>query len=167
VTAPRTETRVDLGTLLAALGAVLLLISLFLDWYGEPDGNGAITGWASFELVDVVLAALALLVLYEALAGIFALGRPLAATASASRLAGPVALVLVLVSLIDDPPWAAAFFIDPELEVGIWLALGGTALMTVGSLLGRVRVSFVRADEPATRSGARIYDTDTETRPLP
>src|SRR3712207_7057802 len=54
---------------------------------------------------------------------------------------------LVVVSMIDEPP--IAFFAE-ELEVGIWLALAGAVLMSLGGLLARVRVSFVR--EPAPRS---------------
>jgi len=54
--------------LLAGLGALALLISLFLDWYGQrhPIGSSGgapdvgITAWTSFELIDILFAALAL-----------------------------------------------------------------------------------------------------------
>ena len=45
--------RFDIGPLLVALGALVLLVGLFLDWYG------GVNAWNSFELADVVLAALA------------------------------------------------------------------------------------------------------------
>ena len=40
--------------MLLALGALLLLVSLFLDWYGP------LTAWNAFEVTDVLLAALAI-----------------------------------------------------------------------------------------------------------
>ena len=46
---------VDAGTILAAVGAALLIASLFVEWY-DPAG----TGWQVFEVVDVLLAAIAL-----------------------------------------------------------------------------------------------------------
>jgi hypothetical protein len=169
VTAPTRETRVDLRSLLAGLGALVLLVSLFLDWYGDPDGDGGRTAWGSFELVDILLAALALVAIYELVRRISDRRRWPDAGALA-RLAGPVALVLVVVSLIDEPPLFA--LVDPDREVGIWLALAGGLLMTIGSLLTRVRVSFVVSDrEPAGAAAppsapTPAHDPDAETRTL-
>src|SRR5262245_65609354 len=47
--------RFDAGTGLVAIGAVLLLVSLFIDWY-KPGGDA----WAVFESLDLVLAAAAI-----------------------------------------------------------------------------------------------------------
>ena len=49
----------DAGAAVAAGGAVLLLISLFLDWYGD-DGHGY-SAWTLFEVIDLLLAAIALI----------------------------------------------------------------------------------------------------------
>src|SRR5437868_844437 len=49
----RMNRRFELGPILVALGALLLIVSLFLDWYG------ALSAWEAFEVVDVLLAALA------------------------------------------------------------------------------------------------------------
>ena len=46
--------RIDAGPALAALGAALLLFSLFLAWFDGRDG------WRVFEALDLVLAGLAL-----------------------------------------------------------------------------------------------------------
>ena len=46
--------RFDAGTGLVAVGAVLLLVSLFIDWY-DPGGDA----WAVFESLDLVLAGVA------------------------------------------------------------------------------------------------------------
>jgi hypothetical protein len=45
--------RFDIGPILLALGAALLLVALFLKWYGP------LTAWNAFELTDILLAALA------------------------------------------------------------------------------------------------------------
>src|SRR3954467_1964845 len=45
--------RFEVGPILVALGALVLLVSLFLDWYGS------LTAWEAFEVVEVLLASLA------------------------------------------------------------------------------------------------------------
>src|ERR671914_335889 len=45
--------RFEVGPLLLALGAGILLVSLFLGWYGT------LTAWEAFEVVEVLLAGLA------------------------------------------------------------------------------------------------------------
>jgi len=86
--------KIDLGSGLVALGALVLLVSLFLEWYDI----GA-SAWDVFEVVDVLLAAAAL----AALAGVVQTVRD----GAAPRWLPPVvlaALVLVIVSIIDRPP---------------------------------------------------------------
>ena len=53
--------RFEVGPILVALGAIVLLVSLFLDWYGS------LTAWDAFEVVEVLLAALAVTALVIAL----------------------------------------------------------------------------------------------------
>ena len=45
--------RFDIGPLIVAVGSLVLLVSLFLDWYGDQ------TAWGAFEVADVLIAALA------------------------------------------------------------------------------------------------------------
>ena len=45
--------RFEVGPILVALAALVLLVSLFLEWYGP------LTAWDAFEVVEVLLAALA------------------------------------------------------------------------------------------------------------
>ena len=47
--------RLEAGPLLVTLGAVLLLVSLFLPWF-----TGEITAWQAFEVWDLVLFVVAL-----------------------------------------------------------------------------------------------------------
>jgi hypothetical protein len=126
--------RLETGPLLVMLGAVLLIVALFLPWYG-PDEFGA---WEVFEVWDLALAALGIASLLAA-AGLLtpdiaALDRRwLPATALA-------ALVIVAVQIVDPPP--AATGLDPD--TGAWLALGAAVVMGIGAVLtfSRVRLSF-------------------------
>jgi hypothetical protein len=135
--------RFDAGTGLVAIGAVLLLVSLFLDWY-RPGGDA----WAVFESVDLALAGAAicaLLAMAPRLGG-GGLGRALPIIAA-------VAFAVVVVQLIDPPPAAR----DAELQTGAWLALAATALMAGGALLGAARISVtvdVRGRERRRRAAA-------------
>ena len=42
--------RFDIGPVVLGLGAILVLVALFLEWYGQ------LSAWDTFELADVVLA---------------------------------------------------------------------------------------------------------------
>jgi peptidoglycan/LPS O-acetylase OafA/YrhL len=116
--------KIDLGEALAALGALLLLVGLFLEWF-----DGA-TAWEAFESLDLVLLLLALTVL-AAVAGVFDwLG---------ARLLAPLGLVLLLVvvtQLIEPPPAVG----DGDLGAGAWLGLAGAGLVLLG---GALRVASV------------------------
>jgi hypothetical protein len=135
--------RFDAGTGLVAVGAVLLLVSLFIDWY-RPGGDA----WAVFEAIDLVLAgaAVSALLAMAPRLGNGGLGRALPIISAA-------AFVVVAVQLIDPPPVVS----DSDLETGAWLALGATAVMAVGSLLGAASISItvdVRGRERRKRAAA-------------
>jgi hypothetical protein len=144
--------RFEMGPLLVALGALLLLVSLFLDWYGP------LSAWDAFEVVDVLLAALAVLSL------VGALGTWLPDVAYVERrwLPGIVLAVVVLVAAeIIDPPPAAA---DLSPDTGAWIALGAAAIMLVGAVLtlGRVSVS-VAVEEREFRHRVSAVDERQQT----
>ena len=135
------------GPLVAAIGAVLLIVSLFLDWY-----EGDLEGFTVFEVLDLLLVLMALLTI-ASLAG----GLGLVRTAPSPALSLAVALftIFVVVSqLLNDPPAVANG--DAGKEVGIWLALGGAALMGAGSLLAFARISltFERRLHPVSDADA-------------
>jgi hypothetical protein len=120
---------IDLGRALLALGAALLLASLFVEWYDD-----GLTAWEVFEALDLLLLALALAAAALAL-------RPGALGPSRSSLA-PVAipavvLVVVVVQLLNPPPAAAGA--DPS--TGAWLALGAAVLMLAGAALAVARIA--------------------------
>jgi hypothetical protein len=135
--------RFDAGTGLVAVGAVLLLVSLFIDWY-KPGGDA----WAVFETVDLALAGAAIcgLLAVAPRFGTGGLGRALPVIAGA-------ALAVVIVQLLDPPPAAR----DSDIATGGWLALAATAIMAGGALLGAASISItvdVRGRERRRRAAA-------------
>ena len=127
--------RIDAGAAVAAAGALLLLVSLFLDWYG--DERQGYSAWTLFEVIDLALAAIALL----------ARSTFLSRSEIESRLPqapllllGGAAVVLTASQLIDAPPAVAQSEFDPE--TGAWLALAGSALVLAGAFMSIARVSF-------------------------
>ena len=154
----RTERLFDGALLLIAIGAAALAVSLFLDWYGVGFDQ-AISAWTAFEFVDMLLAALALAALFavaERMIGIAPVMPPWV-----PLVCGPIALVIVCVSLIDEPP--AAGGASATLEVGGWIAFAAAGLMTIGALLTRVRISLVIG----ARERRAPADADAETRRYP
>ena len=117
--------------MIAAAGAVLLIVSLFLDWYDE------FSAFTVFEVLDLVLVALALATLV-ALAEAIGLVRATPLRGGASLPIGAAALVIVASQLINHPPAGT----DRDVSIGLWLGLGGAALMVVGSVLATQRISL-------------------------
>ncbi|MEA2382942.1 MAG: hypothetical protein QOH72_2913 [Solirubrobacteraceae bacterium] len=133
--------RFDAGTGLVALGAVLLLVSLFVDWF-TPSGDA----WAVFEFVDVVLAGAAVACLVAVVPRYAALQRAVPVIAFG-------ALFVVAVQLIEPPPTAA----HDRIEAGAWLALAATALMAAGATLSAASISVtvdVRGRDRRRRTAA-------------
>ncbi len=127
----RGDREIEIGPLVAAAGAVLLIVSLFLNWYDD------FSAFTVFEVLDLVLAGLALaaLVSLAEAAGLIS-GGPLGG--GAALVFGAVALAIVGSQLLNHPPAG----IDRDVSVGLWLGLGGSALMVAGSLLATAKISL-------------------------
>jgi hypothetical protein len=139
--------RLDAGAVVAAVGGLVLLVSLFLDWYGD-EGEG-VSAWTVFEVVDLVLAALAALAI-TTLISRSELERRLP---DAPLIAlGVTALVVVVAQLVNHPPAVNGADADPE--VGLWLALAGAAVLLAGALVSSARVSLSVMVEHHERGGA-------------
>ena len=154
--------RIEAGPVLVGLGALVLLISLFLDWY-QP----VVTAWDAFEVLDLLLAALGLAALVAAVGAI----RPDATVVERHWLPAIVAAIaIIVVAQILDPPPA---LVDGDPDTGAWMALGAAIVMCIGTLLTLGRVSFAltvegrdtrrrvsavdhRADDPTTTEGPAI-----------
>ena len=140
----------SLAGALAVLGAVALLVGLSLDWY-DPE----ISAWTAFEIIDLLLAAIAVGVVAVALGRSPA--RPgLERAAGWLPAAALAAIVLVLVSIVNPPPAA----IDRSVEVGAWVSLAGAALLVIAAVLATTEVSIVVAMRPRTRRRGRERATE-------
>jgi hypothetical protein len=154
------QQKIDLGSGLVALGALLLLVSLFLEWFAP-----SLAAFDVFEVVDWLLFALAVAILVGA--GVTLGG----STRMPSWL--PIAVIaavfLVGAQLIDPPPAARG----AEREIGAWLALAGAALSGLGLGLALANISVtvdVRGRERRRRVAAvdrRDAAADATPEPAP
>jgi hypothetical protein len=162
--------RFDIGPVLLALGAILLLVGLFLDWYG-----GA-TAWDVFELADVLLAALAVAALVAAV-GLLTPEADYLDRRALPWIVGS-ALVVIAAELIN-PPLVAR---DADLGTGAWLSLAAALVMVAGAVLTFGRVSFAVSVEgrdrrrrvaavdhrpPPTETGAPVRPAESLLHPRP
>jgi hypothetical protein len=144
--------RFEIGPVLVALGAIVLLVSLFLDWYGP------LTAWDAFEVVEVMLVALAVAAL------VIAAGQLSPELDYADRRWLPAvvlaALLLVAAELVNPPPAAGG----EDLGSGAWLAFGSTLVMFLGTVLTFGRVRFAVSLEGRTvRERVPVVDHRQDT----
>jgi hypothetical protein len=149
--------RIQVGPIIVALAAIVLLVSLFLEWYGS------LTAWEAFEIVDVLLAALALAALMAAVGTI----APDVAYVE-RRWLPPIALgaALIIAAQLDPPPAAGS----ESAATGAWLAFGAALVMVVGAILSLGRVSVaVSLDQHESRERVAVVDhrqDTTDTAPV-
>ena len=156
--------RFDIGPVVLGLGAILVLVALFLEWYGQ------LTAWDTFELADVVLAALAVAGLAAAV-GLLTPDADYLDRRAIPWVVGAM-FVLVLAELLNPPPAAGG----QELGTGAWLVFAGAIVMAIGAILSLGRVSFAVAVEgrdrrqrvaavdhrpPTTEAGAPVARSST------
>jgi hypothetical protein len=153
---PTPPRSLSLGPLVASVGAVLLIVSLFLDWYED------ISGFTVFEFLDLLLTGLAVVMLVS-LADAIGLVRS-GMRSGVPLVVAALALVIVLTQVVNDPPAVAAQDGNDQ-DIGIWLALGGAALMVAGAVLSTARIAI--AVEPRERGGARVVTGSEEPPPRP
>jgi hypothetical protein len=127
--------RFELGPMLVALGAIALLVSLFMEWYGP------LSAWEAFEVVEVLLTALAVAALAVA-AGLLVPDLEMLERRWLPLIVFAVA-VLVAAELVNPPPAAG----DDTLGDGAWLAFGAALVMLAGTVLSFGRVSLAVAVE--------------------
>jgi hypothetical protein len=144
--------RFEVGPILVALAAIVLLVSLFLDWYGS------LTAWDAFEVVEVILGALAVI------AFVIALGQIVPDVDYADRRWLPAVVlaiaILVAAEIINPPPAAGGQ--DPA--SGAWIAFGAAIVMFIGAVLtfGRVRFSL-SVEGRTTRERVPVVDHRQDT----
>jgi len=113
---------------MAVLAAVLLVASLFLNWFELSSASGEVSlklsGWDALETTDALLLILALVSVYFLIARKFELLVPLGLSASA---------VVVVVIATDTPTIAladqAGSGAEAAHEIGMYIALAGAVLL--------------------------------------
>jgi hypothetical protein len=118
--------RLRVGEWVVGVSGLLLLIALFLTWYGDPSS----TAWEAFTVLDVILLLLALAALsvpvVTATHRVPAL--PLAVQ-SLTTVFGTVGLVLLVFRVLNLPGDLHGR------EVGLWVALTAVLGVVVGGLV--------------------------------
>jgi hypothetical protein len=119
--------RLRVGDWIVGASGLLLLVALFLPWYGP----GSASAWESFSILDVILTLLALAAISVPI--VTATHRvpamPLAVE-SLTALFGMLGLVLVLIRVLNLPGEAH------DREIGLWLGLVATLGISAGGLIG-------------------------------
>jgi hypothetical protein len=151
--------RLRVGEWIAALAGLVLLVSLFIPWYGEPHT----TAWEALAVNDVLLAAFALF----AVALLFVTAMQAAPAVpifldALVALAGMVASVLVLVRVGFLPDGA------DSREAGLWLGLAGALGVAVGGWISMRDQRLSRPGRPTDLSGRPVAEpAEVEVQPPP
>ena len=146
--------RFDIGPLIVAVGSLVLLVSLFMDWYA---GESA---WGAFEVADVLLAALAVAAL---LASLGMIAEEIGVLDSRCLPAIVLSSTLLVIAEILSPPPAVGGA-DPQ--EGAWIAFAAALVMLVGTVLSLGRVSFsfaIEGREPRRVAAVDHRPPPTET----
>jgi hypothetical protein len=119
--------RLRVGEWVVGACGVLLLVSLFLDWYGDPSE----TAWEAFWVLDVILVLLALAAISVPI--VTATHRvpavPLAVE-SLTALFGFLGVILVVFRVLNLPGDA------DSREIGLWIGLLATFGIFAGGMVG-------------------------------
>jgi hypothetical protein len=118
--------RLRVGEWVVGACGVLLLVALFLPWYGP----GSASAWEAFTVLDVILALLALaaIAVPVATATHRVPAMPLALE-SLTALCGMIGLLLVLIRVLNLPGDAH------ERDIGLWLGLAASLGIAAGALI--------------------------------
>ena len=130
--------RITLSEIIAAVGGVLLAVSVFVKWYEARPENananingmtGVVSAWDAHSILRYLLlaAALAPIILLYIVVRDHELSWP---RGEMTAVIGIIAFGLVVYNGVIDRPGEPPSEI--ELEIGWWMALLGTILITVG-----------------------------------
>ncbi|HZL48188.1 MAG TPA: hypothetical protein VFC30_04150 [Solirubrobacteraceae bacterium] len=141
-------TRIRLGELLAAAGAICLIVSLTLPWY--ENAAGKLDAWSTFgpAVVLLIAAAIAALVLLLTTVTERTPAPPVAAAVWTVPF-GLLAVLAAIVRLLERPDHATS------LCAGAWVALVGAVAVLLGAWQS-MRDERTSLYEPATPEPRRL-----------
>lgn len=141
--------RLRLGELVCFGGAICLILSLTLPWYGGANGAagadaaGRLDAWATFGPTIVLLAIACVVALLLGIVTVFERSTALpVAVAVWATLSGLIAVIAAIVRLLERPGGSSS------LQIGVWLALIGAIAVFVGGWLS-MRDERTELYEPA------------------
>ncbi len=153
--------RLRAGEWIAGISGLVLLVALFLPWYGDDAGSR--TGWEALGALDVVLALVAVSAL--AIPIVTAFHRtpavPLAHQVL-TGLVGGLAHLLVLIRILIMPDWAVGR------EWGLWVALVAALGVAAGALAAMRDERLTREGRHTDLTGVPVdQPLEVETLPPP
>jgi prepilin signal peptidase PulO-like enzyme (type II secretory pathway) len=119
----------NVGRALSAIGALIVVLALFMTWYHVTRSNGVVedtTGWQTFTNLRIVILAGGILTILSAIPP---QTRPLLI---ARTLLGLVLFVLILRRIIDPPDLQDA---TVSSQIGVYAGLIGAILVALGGLV--------------------------------
>jgi hypothetical protein len=130
--------RLTTGDMIAGVGGAVLLIALFLPWYGVSvdvagfSASESGTGWEALSFVDILLFLISLAAI--AIVAARATGQLPAEVPAALVLLGlgALAVLLVIFRIIDIPVDDVPDQVDISRKIGIFIALIGAAGVAYG-----------------------------------
>ena len=176
--------RLSQGELIAGIAGFVLLIDLWVDWYGvKLSAGGVLQGlnigvsanaWESFSVIDVILFLVALVAIgvavLRALNNLPSMPYP---PATLLTIAGAVGLLLVVFRIIDTPvDTHGVEGIDVTRKIGVWIGLLATAALTYGGwrAMQESGASFgdlTAGSRGAAAGGAAAASSTEPTTPMP
>jgi hypothetical protein len=140
-------TRIRFGEMIAAGAGLVLIISLFLEWYSVTGkglavgaGSQGLSGWESLSFFDILLFLIGLIAIAVAvLRAMNNMPRQLpASTGFIVLVAGGIGVILVLIRIISTGDFGhpeVSRFIDISRSFGIFVAFLAAAGVTLGGWL--------------------------------
>jgi hypothetical protein len=146
--------RLGLGDMVAAGGSLLLILSLFLTWFGVSGnedlcghGKSSCTGFETFTILDLLLVAAAAAPMI--LVWIVVRGHELSwPPGEVTMIVGAIATTLILYNGIVDRVGDNRSFVS--LDIGWFLGLVGALAIIVGGAISQIRRGGVQRRPPGT-----------------
>jgi hypothetical protein len=139
------------------LAGAVLLLSLFLPWYGAEGFEGTANAWQAFTVVDIVLAAVALLAIAHFVVTAFQRTASVPQTFVALLVWIATAGLIVALFRLASPPEVLTGA-ETTREIGVWIGAVEVLAVVFGAWRSMRDKSFPAAMRPRL---------DVETIPTP